>query len=169
MQPLVWGTAMQHLFPTVPEARLPMIGMPSQDDASLGAAWLVTQRGESVTAGAPILVRDFYWLNSWWAWEQSQASVLGIYLSENMSPPPPAIRILCGKATDWLPYYQSVPQELLTQLGDAPMCILEVQPRTVEERTAWFVAQPGDIGDDYFFAVAADGKSVLEGTRLFYR
>jgi hypothetical protein len=76
--------------------------------------------------------------------------------------------VFCGKAEDW-PYSGTfaVPRPLRDQLGDAAVCLIQTQETGMGVR--WFVAQPGDVGDDYFFAVAADGRSVLEGTRLFYR
>ncbi|MCK9540141.1 hypothetical protein [Dokdonella sp.] len=173
MEPLVWGTHMKALLPDAPEARLPLMDDPTigwDDPSQVAASWVVTERGERI-GGPQVKVRGVHWLSSWEPMQSSWLSFLGTYAWNDPSPPVTPIHVLCGNTADWtgwpLGFYR-IPDALREQLGDAQVCILAV-PYYAENKTGWFVAQPGDVGDDYFFAVAADGRSVLEGTRLFYR
>ena len=172
MQPLVWGTQMKPVSEDAAEVRLPQMEYPDfswDDPAYAAASWVVTERGERI-GGTKVKVHEVYWLQPWEAWKSSWRSLLGPHEWNVPSPPPPLISILCGTVSDWESHLDGlrVPETLRDQLGDAQACILAM-PNVLEGETDWFVAQPGDIGDDYFFAVAADGLSVLEGTRLFYR
>jgi hypothetical protein len=170
MQPLVWGTHMKSLLPEAPETRLPQMDDPSWGDpAAVANSWVVTERGVRFS-GSEVRVRNVYWLESWAAWKSSWDSHFGVYEWDAPSPPVTGIRILCGTAADWRwrSGFYRMPESLSDQLGDAQVCVLAA-PNPWERKIDWFIAQPGDVGDDYFFAVAVDGRSVLEGTRLFYR
>ena len=168
LQPFVWGTPMQALLPQAPQARLPMITSP-EPEGPIGTPWVVTVRGEGLPDYEPMqALWTMFWLSpwspSWSASADSYYSSLSERWADMMSPPPPGVRMMCGVAEDWRP---TLPQDLRTQLGDTPMCIFQAE--SLELRGTYFIAQLGDVGDDYFFAVAADGRTVLEGTRLLYR
>jgi hypothetical protein len=168
MQPLVWGTHMKSLLPEAPETRLPQFDWALWEDDPVDEAWVMTERGERLGPAEIKVINSLRWFSPWEQVADSYLARMSLVSEDELDPPPPGFTVFCGKAEDW-PYSGTfaVPRPLRDQLGDAAVCLIQTQETGMGVR--WFVAQPGDVGDDYFFAVAADGRSVLEGTRLFYR
>ena len=161
MQPLVWGTPMQTLFPAVTDLLLPQFD--SSGDS--GDPWVLSVRGAAIDV-PPLLAKGVYWVKTE---VRVDTATYSMQFDDRIAASPPMhdpTYLQCGSTTQWPTGPAGLPDRLRERLGTTPVCILRVYSH---QGTLFYTAPLGDLSDDYFIFTAEDGRSVIEGQRLLYR
>lgn len=167
MQPLVWGTKMEHIFPEASDHGQPMFNdedLPWAPETGM-TPWVLAFRVPNPDVpNSYLLSSTVLWINTldafnlgeyWMFFNQFYPGSIEFYLP---------ITMICGLAGEVQP--PGLSDSLRAQLGDNTVCFLSRYLGVGEWQL--YVAPLGDVGDDYFIATAEDGSSI-EGHRLLYR
>ncbi|MCK9490410.1 MAG: hypothetical protein M0Q42_13660 [Xanthomonadales bacterium] len=169
MQPLVWGTPLETVFPQVADHALPMF--PDDERVSPWAPaaglvpWVLVTRTPDAFPDLYMQSSVVYWTASQIASDGKAFSLMFLHEPGDDAMSPFDVMLDCGKPGE-PGVHAGIPDNLRERLGPEAVCIvsLPIGP----ERYRYYVAPLADIGDEYFFATAEDGSSI-EGHRLLYR
>lgn len=176
VQPLVWGTQMNQLAPSYSDFGLPTFPSVNFFSGALfpeGAGftpWIITIRDPSDSQRN--LANYLFPLNLRWTVGFLQSEAPGrpmlsaqVQFPRGTTESVTNVFVTCNDKEGFLA--GAVPASVLQGIGAGVFCMVRI-PGTGVEQFDYFFGPLGNVGDDYFFATAPDGR-VIEGVRLLYR